>query len=319
MGSKCWRLASYHKCETRIRDWAIREREALERNICAIVVTFHPTPEHLDNLLKVRQQVNRLVVVDNGSGSEALAVFRAARQSEDFHLMENGENLGVAAALNIGVRWAETQGCDWVICFDQDSTVGDGLVATMLSAFDADIDRDRIGTLAPIYIDKLSGQEMPVERSMKGQILTVSTSGSMIPTSIFLQCGYFREDFFIDQIDYEFCLRIIAAGYKVVQCNEAKLVHSLGERRDYAFGNQHLLTSTHHSAKRRYYIIRNRVVLFRLYWTKFPGYCFNLFALTLKDTVKILLVERDKSEKLWNSGRGLVDGLLGRMGKRLEL
>jgi rhamnosyltransferase len=291
----------------------------LERNICAIVVAFHPTPEHLDNVLKVRQQVTRLVVVDNGSSTEALAPFRGASQSTAFHLIENGENLGVAAALNIGIRWAESGGCNWVICFDQDSTVCDGLVETMLAAFDADVDRDRIGTLAPIYIDKLSGQEMPVERSSKGQILTVSTSGSMIPTSVFLRCGYFREDFFIDQIDYEFCLRIIGAGYRIVQCNEARLVHSLGERKDYAFGNKHVLTSTHHSAKRRYYIIRNRVVLFSLYGAKFPAYCFNLFTLSLKDTVKILLVERDKFEKLRSSLRGLADGLLGRMGKRVEL
>jgi rhamnosyltransferase len=291
----------------------------LERNICAIIVTFHPTLEHLDNLMKVRQQVSRLVVVDNGSPSTTLAAFRTVSKTTDFHLIENGENLGVAAAFNIGIRWAESQGCNWIICFDQDSTVSDGLIATMFSAFDADADRDRIGTLAPIYIDKRSGHEMPVERSREGQILTVSTSGSMIPTWVFLRCGYFREDFFIDQIDYEFCLRIIAAGYKVVQCNEARLVHSLGERKDYAFGNKHVLTSTHHSAKRRYYIIRNRVVLLRLYWKEFPGYCFNLFALTLKDTIKILLVEREKFEKLWNSYRGFADGLLGRMGKRIEL
>jgi len=291
----------------------------LERNICGIVVTFHPTFEHLDNLMKVRAQVGRLVVVDNGSSSDGLAGFRAASLAADFYLIANGENLGVAAALNIGVRWAESLGCDWVICFDQDSTVSDGLVGTMLAAFDADVDRGRVGTLAPMYIDRLSGHEMPLERSRNGEILTVSTSGSMIPTSVFSRCGHFREDFFIDQIDYEFCLRIIAAGYRIVQCNEARLVHSLGERKSYDVGSKHLLTSTHHSARRRYYITRNRVALFRLYWKKFPGYCFNLFALTLKDMVKILLVERDKSEKIWNSARGLVDGLLGRMGKRVEL
>lgn len=291
----------------------------MERNICAIIVTFHPTAEHLDNLMKVRRQASRLAVVDNGSRSEALAALRAASQEAEFHLIENGENLGVGAALNIGIRWAESETCEWVICFDQDSTVGAGLVDAMFAAFDADIDRDRVGTLAPIYIDKLSGHEMPVERSRKGRILTVSTSGSMLPVSVFLRCGYFREDFFIDQIDYEFCLRMISAGYRLVQCKEARLEHSLGERKDYSLGSSHLLTSTHHNAKRRYYIIRNRVVLLRLYWKRFPGYCFNLLTLTLKDTVKILLVERDKVEKLWNSATGLVDGLLGRMGKRIEL
>lgn len=299
-------------------EW-LEERETLERNVCAVIVTFHPSPEHLGNIARVRSQVHRLVMVDNGSSDEALGLLRVAALEEHFQLIENAENLGSAAALNIGVRWAQSQGCDWVILFDQDSTAGDGLVEALLSAYEADADQDRIGTLVPTYIDKSSGNELLVERSRNGQILTVSTSGSLIPVSVFARCGYFREDFFIDQIDYEFCLRIVAAGYGIVQCADAKLMHSLGERKEYGVGGRHLLTSTHHNSVRRYYIIRNRVALLRSYWKKFPSYCLNLFVLTCKDTIKVLLVERDKLEKLKNTAKGLTDGALGRMGKRVEL
>ncbi len=291
----------------------------MERSLCAVIVTFHPAAEHLANVIQVRPQVRELVVVDNGSSPEELAGFRAASEEADFHLVENSENLGVAAALNIGVRWAESQGCDWVIFFDQDSTASDRLVESLLSAYDADADRDRVGTLAPVYIDKVSANEIPVERSREGRILTVSTSGSLIPVSVFERCGYFREDFFIDQIDYEFCLRIVVAGYKIVQSADAKLLHSLGARKEYGIGGKHLLISTHHNARRRYYIIRNRVAVLRLYWKRFPSYCFNLFTLTWKDTIKILMVEQDKSAKLRSTARGLLDGVLGRMGKRVEI
>jgi rhamnosyltransferase len=298
-------------------EW-LEEPETLERNVCAVIVTFHPSPEHLGNIAIVRPQVRNVVMVDNGSSDEVPAL-RAAAQEEDFHLIEHVENLGVAAALNIGVRWAQSQGCDWVILFDQDSTAGDGLVEVLLNAYEADPDRGRIGTLVPTYVDKSSRNEMFVERSRDGQILTASTSGSLIPVSVFERCGYFREDFFIDQIDYEFCLRIVTAGYRIVQCADAKLMHSLGERKEYGVAGRHMLTSTHHNSIRRYYIIRNRVVLLRLYWKKFPSYCLNLFTLTCKDTIKVLLVERDKLEKLKNTARGLIDGVLGRMGKRVEL
>jgi rhamnosyltransferase len=291
----------------------------LEHNVCAVIITFRPVPEHLENAIKARSQVQKLVVVDNGSSDQALAPFRAAAQQGKFHLIENGENLGIAAALNTGIRWAQSQGCEWVILFDQDSTVTDGLVETLLSAYFADPDREHVGTIVPTYIDRVSLNEMPVERSKAGQILTVSTSSSLIPQSVFGRCGYFREDFVIDQIDYEFCLRIVAAGYRIVQSTDARLMHSLGERKEYGVGGRHLLVSTHHNAKRRYYIIRNRVILLKLFWNKFPSYCFNLFTLTWKDTIKILLVEKDKLEKLKNTFKGLVDGLLGRMGKRVEL
>ena len=291
----------------------------MERSVCAVIVTYHPTPEHVANTIQVRPQVRELVVVDNGSSEQTVAVLREAARSSGFQLIANGTNLGIASALNIGVRWAKARGCDWVIFFDQDSMASDGMVAAMLAAYDSDSDREQIGTLAPVYVDKASAREMPVERSKTGQILTVSTSGSLIPISVFERCGYFREDFFIDQVDYEFCLRIISAGYRIVQCADAKLRHSLGMRREYEVGDRYLLTSTHHSAGRRYYIIRNRVTLFRLYWKSFPGYCLGLVELTLKDTGKILLVEGDKIEKLRSTARGLFDGALGHMGKRVEL
>jgi rhamnosyltransferase len=291
----------------------------LENNVCAVIITFRPIQEHLENAIKARPQVQKLVIVDNGSSDQALAPFRAAASEGKFHLIENGENLGIAAALNTGIRWAKSQGLDWVILFDQDSTVTEGLVDTLLATYFSDPNRDSIGTIVPTYIDRNSGNEMPVERSKSGEILTVSTSSSLIPQSVFEHCGYFREDFVIDQIDYEFCLRIVAAGYRIVQSAEAKLMHSLGERKEYGVGGKHLLISTHHNAKRRYYIIRNRVVLLQLYWNKFPSYCFNLFTLTWKDSIKIVLVEKDKFQKLQNTVKGLIDGTLGRMGKRVEL
>ena len=189
----------------------------MEHNVCAVIITFRPVPEHLENALKARDQVQKLVVVDNGSSDQALAPFRAAAQEGKFHLIENGENLGIAAALNTGIKWAKSQGCEWVILFDQDSTVTDGLIEKLLSAYYSDPDREHIGTIVPTYIDRVSRNEMPVELSKTGEILTVSTSSSLIPQSVFERCGYFREDFVIDQIDYEFCLRIVAAGYRIVQ------------------------------------------------------------------------------------------------------
>jgi rhamnosyltransferase len=91
--------------------------------VCAVVVTFHPASEVLANLSQVHQQVQNVVVVDNGSRLESLAPLRAASASAGFHLIENGENLGVATALNIGIRQAQALGAVWVLLFDQDSAL----------------------------------------------------------------------------------------------------------------------------------------------------------------------------------------------------
>jgi rhamnosyltransferase len=97
------------------------EKNNTDASVAAIVVTFYPRPEHLRSLAKIRAQVDLLIVVDNGSHASELAQIRIATQDPGLRLIENGENLGIAAALNQGVRAAQQVGCRWVALFDQDS------------------------------------------------------------------------------------------------------------------------------------------------------------------------------------------------------
>ena len=81
-----------------------------ERKVCGIVVTFHPRPEDLENIAKLRPQVQGLAVVDNGSSEEKRNLLRIASRECDFTLIENGGRGGIATALNIGVKWAQVGG-----------------------------------------------------------------------------------------------------------------------------------------------------------------------------------------------------------------
>src|SRR5271168_2438123 len=107
-----------------------------DNGVCAVIVTFRPPPVVLGNLAKAREQVEALVVVDNGSSLEALAPIQHAGRDLDFELIQNGANIGVAAALNVGVRWARSRGYRWVALFDQDSTLSDGFISSMLREYE---------------------------------------------------------------------------------------------------------------------------------------------------------------------------------------
>src|SRR5271168_4239515 len=100
----------------------------MDQRSSAIVVTYHPRSEYLENLASIRAQVDSLIVVDNGSTQDALSGMRRASAEAGFTLIENGTNLGIATALNLGVREAQRQGCDWVALFDQDSVLTDGFM-----------------------------------------------------------------------------------------------------------------------------------------------------------------------------------------------
>lgn len=81
---------------------------------CAIVITYHPQASLFEHFATLRSQAQGLVVVDNGSTPDELEKLKSETSTIDFHLIENGENRGVAAALNTGIRWAIENRYEWV-------------------------------------------------------------------------------------------------------------------------------------------------------------------------------------------------------------
>jgi len=136
-----------------------------------------------------------------------------------------------------------------------------------------------------------------------------------MPAWIFEKAGWFASDFFIDWVDIEYCLRIRAAGYLVADTTDAVLLHTAGHPRRITFLGFSFQPS-YHSAVRRYYISRNRVVVFRRYWRVFPRWIVLLMNEAFRETVKCFLAEEDRPRKFLNFLLGTWDGLIGRMGKR---
>jgi len=281
--------------------------------VSAVVVTFHPDSEVLGNLAAVGLQVQHLVVVDNGSAPEELTLLRAASQSMGFELIENGVNLGIASALNIGVRRAMQFNAPFVFLFDQDSRVTDGFVATMIATFEGSRWGADLGILVPRYTDIRHGTPLFSNRVKRG-LEAAMTSGSLLRTETFTRCGLFIDELFIDGVDYEFSLRLRKLGCVIDECPDTVLLHSPGEPRHHKlFGFKY--KTANYSPVRRYYQERNKVWIAKRYGLRFPVFCFKLFFFSTKDFVKILVAEEDKLVKVRYFLRGVLDGLRGRLGK----
>ena len=113
----------------------------LNRGVCAVLVTFFPRTEDILGLALIREQVQFVVIVNNGSDQRLLALLREPCQQLHIHLIENGCNLGIAAALNIGIRWALARHFKWVIFFDQDSSPTTGMVKRCFCSLRAILNR----------------------------------------------------------------------------------------------------------------------------------------------------------------------------------
>ena len=189
--------------------------EFAQNGVCAVIAAFRPRVEDLGNLAEVRPQVQDLVVVDNGSAEETLKLLRTASRVLNFVLIENGENLGIGAALNIGVRWAEANGSQWVALFDQDSTVTEGFIAQML----ADFEYYQTPAKYPAADPRI--QRPPIRggaglwSSRMGDPLSPSPPEACCPSTAFETCGYFKEELFIYTVDDEYSLRLRSQGYSI--------------------------------------------------------------------------------------------------------
>jgi rhamnosyltransferase len=282
---------------------------------CGIVVTYHPTAAHLNNLRSLRPQVDHLIVVDNGSSDEILTRIRALRDELNLVLVENAENMGIAFALNQGVQHAFNLGCKWINLFDQDSQVTEQYIDTMIEDFEHLSKSLPLGLLVPRYRTPVGGSERFFSSEGKiGPFVTI-TSGSLFKDDVLRACGPFAEELFIYGVDDEYSLRLRLRKFEIAQSKRAVLLHAAGDPQPVrAFGIE-LFTKTNHSALSRYYLNRNRIWLARRYARSYPAFFVGLAVSSLKDVLKIILAEPHKAIKLKRMAEGFRDGFLGRMGK----
>jgi rhamnosyltransferase len=285
------------------------------QSVCATIVTYNPGPTLIGSVAELAGQVDSIVLVDNGSSAETKKTLQQLEGILDCKVMWNRENLGIAAALNLGVKYALDSGFDWVCTFDQDSLVSSGFIAKMLETYETSKNPQAVALVAPSYVDRETGV---VERlkSSNGEILAAMTSGSMIPSSAFRELGFFDESFYMDAVDVEFCLRARRHGMVILQ-SPAVLLHSLGRTKYYRlFGVR--LGVTNHSAGRRYYMTRNRLRLLIRYSEDWR-WSWRESRTMLLDALKIVLAEENKWEKIRAMTAGVADAVRGRAGKQVEL
>lgn len=246
-------------------------------NIVAVIVTYYPQLKVVGALLDaLRHQVQAVVVVDNGS-DEKFSSWLEQYQVQGVHGVFLGINTGVARAQNVGIDWARRQGADCVVLFDQDSLPPDDMIYRLALAMQTkQAEGCKVAAVGPRYIDARNEKHPSFSRmsglslnknlcNVSGRIVEsdiIISSGALIPLATLDEVGGLIDDFFIDQVDIEWCLRAKSFGYQPYGVCDAVMRHSLGENPKIFLGRKLL----HHSPLRHYYIFRNAVrLLFKTY------------------------------------------------------
>ena len=287
--------------------------------VAAIIISYNPDNNLLDSINLLINQVEKIIIVDNGSESQKKKNINLIKDIDNkkIEVIFNEENLGIAIALNIGVKEALNQGYNWILTMDQDSKASSNMVEKMLEVYNTidESERKEILSIFPNFVDeRIQSIEENSNMNSYEYVDADITSGNLLRAEVFDKVGFFDDSLFIDLVDTDFCMRLNEKNIKMIKVRDAILYHSLGESQSVKsiFGK---FNTSNHSALRRYYMTRNRFYT----WEKYKD--LNSFTLNRdkklfkKEFVKIILGEKDKVNKIKMVFRGYKDYKKGIRGK----
>ena len=287
-----------------------------DRIVCGVVITYLPTDGFADRLAAMAEQVDMLAIVDNSVSSAVNARTQTLAGELGAHFISNAQNLGMATALNQGVAFAMAHGAEWVVFFDQDSKPIEDFRQEIEAVWTNYREAKPLGIVGCNYIIK--GTEIsrfPTDGAdLKSYRPTdsVITSGSAYEMAMISKLGPFKDEYFIDGVDTEYCWRALTNGYRVCRTRKPLLEHALGAPTYHNFMGRRFGTSNHR-AFRKYFMTRNAILIFREYFFRLPGPSLRLLGVQLKSAILLCAFETDKRRKLSLVLRGLWHGLIERV------
>lgn len=237
----------------------------------AVVVSYNASPARLtQQLQQLLAQVSTVVWVDNGSSSP-LPDGHLSSEPSQLHRIQLPRNLGIGAAQNVGIHWAIQAGATHILLMDDDSLPAPDMVSQLLHSLAT---QPKAGAVGAAYHDpRRQASHTPfsarqgfrlqwlpcIDSSCTWPVDHLIASGCLIPVHVLQTVGNMREDYFIDWVDIEWCLRASNHGYILYGVCAAALEHTLGNSVTSVFGRE----IPCHPPWRHYYQARNFILMLR--------------------------------------------------------
>lgn len=242
-------------------------------SVLAVIVSYNPEILLLKRLVsQLCEQLCEVLIVDNGS--EKTEELEALNLEYNINIIFLKQNLGIAVAQNLGLKEAIQSKFDYVIIFDQDSSINATFIYDLICTYTnlSQLDSN-IATVGPTFIDTktkkkslgvrykgLSFSSVPPkfgELAIKSDYII--SSGSLINPKTLEHIGLMDEKLFIDFVDIEWGIRAKQKGYNSYMSNEVFMDHTIGN-----FSKKIPLINRFiniHSDFRKYFIVRNSIYL----------------------------------------------------------
>jgi rhamnosyltransferase len=241
--------------------------------VCGVLVLYNPDQDKLRKLISLfLPQLDHIFIVDNSEISCKLDFFYDLKIT----YYSVGENKGIAYAHNAGISWAKERDFAHVLLIDQDSIPNKDMVFILKDALnELETQGKKIAAVGPRLWDSRHFTFYPFIRFTKKEVKRLKrfqrkyvktdflpASGCLIPLKNIHTDKPFSEDLFIDNVDFDWCFKMSYLGYDLYGVKDAVMEHTIGECvRSLWFGKK--ISVFLHNPLRQYYIMRNRILLYK--------------------------------------------------------
>lgn len=276
------------------------------KNVIAGIVTYNPEIGRLrENLVALFEQVDSLVIVDNGSKNISnIEILCGQIENKKISIIKNDTNEGIAMALAQIMDFASDNSYLWVLTLDQDSVIQTGLVSEYISVANIEQNID-VAMLTCLIRDRhFRDKKNENQKSYLMDVKYCITSAAFTNVAKYNTTKGYDKQFFIDCVDFDICYSLREAGYRILRVNFNGLFHEVGHGENKRFLWKEIVVY-HQSPSRVYYFARNIIWMHKKHIHNF-GLCKmikKLFALQ----IRIILYEDNKIKKMKSFFKGLVD------------
>lgn len=290
------------------------------QNLALITVLFNSNEVLPDFFKSIGEQSYKnitLFLIDNSPSLKTRKIIESLSEQcnvKNIRHIENDENLGVAAANNIGIKLAIKNRCTDFIILNNDILFNDNNLFEKLLKLS---DQKKLDMIAPkIYYhnsnrlwfaggkyNKWKGgvkhfgdkQEDEGQYDKEGYISYAPTCFVYVKKEVFEKVGLMDEDYFVYSDDLDFMYRALRAGYNLYYLPNTNIYHKIS-----------VSTGGAYSSFSIYYMIRNRVFFIRKHF-KFPVKQIAIFYTWLS---LFILLLKSPQRHLWRKlNKGFFDGL----------
>jgi GT2 family glycosyltransferase len=221
---------------------------AISRVIAVVLAWNHleDTLECLESLVKSDSSQAAFSLVDNASSDDTLQV--VAERFPEVELIHSDQNLGVSGGYNLGMQCAVEKGYEFILTANNDIQVHPEMIANLVRVMEEHPeagmvmpkifhyfgDRTRLWCTGGKWravppMVKMTGLNQP-DSPRDSQVREISFAPScvlLLRRAAVEKAGYFDTGYFFYHDDWDYCIRIRQAGYKIFFAPEAKMWHKV--------------------------------------------------------------------------------------------